>query len=64
MKIKSLIEFSGVPKGSTGKAEKDGSEWKITWNGIESLRGIPFEKRPLEDWFDEYEFKKYLEVIQ
>ena len=63
MKIKSLIEFSGVPKGSTGIAEKDDDLWKITWDDIRVFYGIPFIKRQLVDWFDEYEFKKYLEPI-
>jgi len=63
MKIKSLIDFAGIPKGSTGDAVRDEKLWKITWDKFGTFRGIPFKKKPLEDWFDEYEFKKYLVVI-
>ena len=52
MKIRTLVEFSGVPKDTTGIAEPDGDSWKITWD-------LPRTK-PLVDWFDEFEFKKYL----
>lgn len=64
MKVKSLVEFSGIPKGTTGKAEKDDKLWKITWDGIKKFRGTPFTKKPIEDWFDEMEFKKYLEILK
>ncbi len=64
MKIKSLVDFSAVPKGSTGIAERDGRLWKITWDQISVIRGIPLKKRLLQDWFDEQEFKKYLEIIK
>ncbi len=66
MKIKSLVEFSGVPKGTTGTAERDPeyeNNWKITWDGITRMGGIPFRKKALEDWFDDEEFEKYLIVI-
>lgn len=63
MKIKSIIEFSGVPKGTSGIATRDGALWKITWDDVEVMKGLPFKKRKLEDWFDDYEFKKYLVVI-
>lgn len=64
MKVRSLVEFSSVPKGSTGIAIKDGELWKVTWDNVKKLRGKPFKKKRLEDWFDEYEFTKYLEVIK
>ncbi len=64
MKIKSLIEFSRVPKGTTGMAERDGDLWKITWDNLETFRGMPFKKRPLQDWFDQGEFDQYLIEIE
>ena len=63
MRVKSLVEFASVPKGSVGTVVKDGKLWKITWDNVKKFRGSPFKKRKLEDWFDEYEFKTYLEVI-
>jgi len=60
MKVKTLVEFSGVPKNTTGTCEVDWSEkkvWKVTWD-LERTK--PFK---LIDWFDEYEFKKYLVKI-
>jgi hypothetical protein len=64
MRIKSKVDFSGVPKGTIGFAEKDGDLWLITWDNITSVRGLPFEKRALYDWFNEWEFKQYLEVLE
>lgn len=64
MKVRSLVEFSSVPKGTTGTAKKDGELWKVTWDDLKKSRGEQFKKRRLEDWFDEYEFTKYLEVIK
>ena len=55
MRIKTFKEFSGVPKGTTGMAERDDDLWKITWD-------LPRTK-PLQDWFDDGEFQAYLEVI-
>lgn len=63
MKIKTLVEFSGVPKGTTGIAERDDNLWKITWDNIQVIRGMPLKKRELQDWFDQQEFDKYLEVV-
>lgn len=63
MKIKTLVEYSGVPKGTTGIAEIEKDRpfskkkmWKITWD-------LPRTK-PLVDWFDESEFKENLEVFK
>ena len=58
MKVISLVEFSGVPKGTTGICENDSSEdsKKVTWDLDRS--------KPLVDWFNEWEFKKYLEVLE
>lgn len=61
MKIKTTAEFSGVPKDTIGEAEKDGDLWKITWLGITKLFGD--KRRPLEDWFNQNEFDKYLVKI-
>ncbi len=60
MKIKSLVPFSAVPKGTLGNVERDGDLWKVTWEGITRMGGIPFRRKPLEDWFSQYEFDKYL----
>jgi len=56
MKIKTIVEFSGVPKDTTGEAERDGDQWKITWDLDRT--------KPLVDWFNESEFKQYLEVFK
>jgi len=60
MKVKSLVEFSGVPKGTIGVIEKDDKLWKVSWTSILRFGGIPFRKKPLEDWFDDGERAKYL----
>lgn len=54
IRIKSLIDFSGIPKGTTGIAFPDGEEYEVTWD-------LP--DRKIKDWFDKYEFNKYLVVI-
>lgn len=58
MKIKTLVPFAGVPKETTGIAERDPkfhNNWKVTWDLERS--------RPLIDWFDQSEFDEYLEEI-
>lgn len=62
MKIKTLIKFSGVPEGTTGEAERDKDEWKITWDLPFKLYGI--KQKRLQYRFDDMEFKKYLVVIK
>lgn len=57
MKIKTKIAFSGVPRGTTGTAERDGTRWKITWD----LKG---RSQPLVDWFSDSEFNQHLEVLE
>lgn len=63
IKIKSLIEFAGVPKGSTGTAvwNKELDDYLITWDNEKRYFGT--KHRNLQDGFDKYEFKKYLEII-
>ena len=63
MKVKTIVEFSGVPKNTTGICNEDHDAdwsdkkvWKVTWD-LE-------RKKPLIDWFDEVEFKKYLKVLE
>lgn len=63
MKVRTIVEFSGVPKNTTGECiedvEADWTDkkvWKVTWN----LK----RTKPLIDWFDEFEFKKYLEILK
>ena len=64
MKIKSLVKFSGVPEGTYGVAVRDGNDmWKITWDADLVFRGVPMKKRPIEDWFNDFEFQKYLVKI-
>ncbi len=68
MKVKSLVEFSGVPKGTTATCEKeiepnwtDKPMWKVTWNLPLKLFGT--KRKPLQDWFDDEEKAKYLVVV-
>jgi hypothetical protein len=56
MRIKSKVAFSGVPKGTTGFVEKDEDLWKITWE--------LYREKPLVDWFNEWEFNQYLEILE
>ena len=62
MRIKTLVEFSGVPKDTTGLCEEEHEEWhkgkkmwKVTWDLVRS--------KPLIDWFDQREFDKFLVEI-
>jgi hypothetical protein len=57
MKIMTKIAFSGVPKGTTGTAERDKKLWKITWDLEER------STNPLVDWFSDSEFNQYLEIL-
>ena len=69
MKIKTLIEFAGVPKGTTGEAEVDHEAtwskekvYKVLWdlpNFINVITG-----KPIYDWFNQKEFDDFLEVTQ
>jgi len=63
MKVKTLVKFSGVPKGTTAtcvQVEKPSwvkkKSYKVTWD-------LPRSK-PLIDWFDKEDFEKYLVVIK
>jgi len=62
MKIRTLREFSGVPKGTEGEAEKDGKTWKVTWNLTRDFLGTPRHK-PLVDWFTQDELDSFLEKL-
>lgn len=55
-KIRTLKAFSGIPKYTTGTAERDKDLMKITWD-------LPRNK-PLVDWFSIEEYRQYIEVIQ
>jgi len=63
IKIKTKRSFSGIEVGTTGTAEIElkatsgRNLYKITWD-------LPDRSRPLVDWFDQSEFKEYLEVIE
>ncbi len=63
MKVRSLVEFSGVPKGTSAQCVREKKPvwtkkkiWRVTWDLD--------RKKPLIDWFDEMEFKEYLVVIK
>ena len=60
MKIRTKVAFSGVPQGTTGIAERDYEYDEVMYKVVWDLQ----RTKPLTDWFDEEEFKKYLEVIQ
>lgn len=65
MRIKTIVEFSGVAKGTEGEAEWDkdtNMHWKVTWDLKTHADGTP-RFRPLVDWFDKEEFEKYLVKI-
>ncbi len=62
MKVKTLVEWSGVPKGTTATCIIEPKPnwtkkkiWKVTWDLD--------RKKPLVDWFDKEEFEKWLVVI-
>lgn len=59
VRIRSLINFSGVPKGTYGTAVYDDEykEWAVTWDSH------AFGDKPLTDYFDPWEFNQYLERI-
>lgn len=63
MKIKTTVEFSGVPKGTTGEAIWDKTSWKIVWDLKYDGLGIP-RLKPLTDWFSKEEFEKFLVVVE
>jgi hypothetical protein len=56
--IRSLVEFSGVPKGTVGKVVQidelaGGYDIVVEWF-------LPGRGKPLRDWFSKDEFEKYL----
>lgn len=63
IKIRSLVDFAGVPKGSTGIADWDEEQnhYLITWDSIKRWFGVKY--KPLQDGFNKKEFEKYLEKI-
>jgi hypothetical protein len=62
--IRTKVEFSGVPKGTTGKVIEDltpgrnhkEKEYAIQWGLVRT--------KPLVDWFTESEFRDFLEVLE
>lgn len=63
MKVKTLVEWAGVPKGTTAtcvKVEKPSwvkkKSYKVTWDLD--------RKKPLVDWFDQEDFENWLVVIK
>ena len=63
VKMKSSVEFSGVPMGTEGEVERDGKLWKVTWNIKTHSDGRPRFK-PLVDWFSDDEKENFLELIK
>jgi hypothetical protein len=65
-KIRTKVEFSGVPKGSTGiivRADNMGREWDVVIEWNLAPRQFGMKKKGLEDWFTKYEYEKYLEEL-
>jgi len=57
-RIKTLVEFSGVPQGTTGRVlradrSEDGFTLAIEWD-------LPERGKPLVDWFTRSEFTRFL----
>lgn len=55
-KVKTKVPFSGVPVGTTAELELDGDLFKVTWE-------LPNRSKPLVDWFDAEERKRFLEDL-
>jgi hypothetical protein len=65
--IESLIPFSGVPQGTTGKvvaADDAGDGWDVAIEWDLPPRPFGTRMRPLRDWFVKSEYDKYLREIQ
>ncbi|MCZ7625095.1 MAG: hypothetical protein M5R38_04025 [Candidatus Methylomirabilis sp.] len=61
-RIKSLVEFSGVPKGTHGevtRADQSGKGYTVAiqWELPERIG------KPLVDWFTRDEYERYLEEV-
>jgi hypothetical protein len=61
LKVVSLVDFSGVPKGTIGTAEVDGKRFKITWDLPN--RAVPVVVKPLVDWFSKEDYDRFLKEI-
>ena len=60
--IRTNVDFSGVPKGTTVKVLKADEMGSGEWDAV--IRwDLPNERIPLDDWFSKYEYEKYLEEI-
>jgi len=62
-RIRTLVEFSGVPAGTNGKvtcADKAGCDDGYT---VAIQRKMPGRAAPLVDWFTRDEFYRYLEQL-
>jgi len=61
-RVKTLVDFSGVPKGTEGvvsRADRSGAEGytlAIQWD-------MPGRSSPLTDWFTKSEYERYLAEI-
>lgn len=61
--VRTLVEFSGVPTGTTGKViradptgDVDGYNVGIEWD-------MPQRHKPLVDWFSRDEYDRFLEEL-
>jgi hypothetical protein len=77
MRIKSLVEFPSVPRGTTGRVAKADSagEFKNQFGVIQEEFDVIIEwdlpttvfgnaSKPLWDWFTKSEYEQYLEEIE
>lgn len=65
--IESLIKFSGVPRGTTGRvvaADPVDEGWDVVIEWDLPRRPFGTHHRPLQDWFVKSEYEQYLPEIQ
>ncbi len=60
--IRSRVEFSSVPKGTSGQVVRIDSMGD-GWDVVISWKGDYYDRYPLEDWFTKDEYEKYLEEV-
>ncbi len=61
--VKTLTDYSGVPKGATGKVshtDKTTDGWLVGIDWQLAARHFGTEPRPLRDWFTRSEYNEYL----
>ena len=55
-RVKSKVAFSGVPRGTEARVEREINLYRVTWE-------LDGRDRPLVDWFDQKELELYLQEI-